>query len=400
MDSVFIEEIEYIGLQNVSMDLMDSYRRFQPNEMVSFDDIAKWIYMLEGTKYFSKIRYELYPGRQDVLLRVFVTESIGKSIGASFHFDSDYKAAINLRGSIRNLFVHGSKLEAMMALGDNVSVIGNFYVNRGMRPSPGLSLDMEFINMYRYVGDRRSSMFRFADIVLTPFVKSIYRNYIDIGIGAEIEYTGRRPVVDYFPFTSMGDGFFNLCFFSKLDTRNDLYYSTSGTHFSLVGKMIKGITHEGKQSHATWFGAFQWEQSIPMASRFTFRPEVALVASTPIEAMPIQYQAYLGSIEYRALPGLIPFMGARNMAYNGSFSYVGRTDFQFRVYKQRTFLILTLNAGEITPHFNELFTIKNLKMGYGLTAAYSSFIGPLSFTVTGNDKIKDTNIFINIGYKL
>jgi hypothetical protein len=368
--------------------------------MVSFKDIAKWIHMLEGTKYFSKIRYELYPCHQGASMLVFVTEAIGKSIGASFHFDSDYKAAINLKGNIRNLFVHGSKLEAMMALGDNVSILGNFYVNRGMYPSPGLSLDIEFINMYHYVNDRRSSMFRFADISLSPFMKSIYKNYIDIGIGAEIEYSGQRSVIDYLPFSSINDGFFNFCFFSKLDTRDALYYSTSGICFSLVGKMIKGISNEYKGNSVNRFGVFRGEYAIPVASRFTVRPAASLFASTPVANMPIQYKAYFGSIEYRALPGLIPFMGVQNMAYSGSFSYVGRVDFQYRVYKQRGFLVVTLNTGGINPDFEKLFNISNLKIGYGLTAAYNSYVGPLSVSVTGNNKIKDTGVFLNIGYKL
>ena len=401
VDSVFIEDIVYCGLKDVSIDLVNSYKRFRTGEMVALNDIAKWIRMLEGTKYFSEIRYELYPAERGADLHIHLTESLGQSVGASFHFDSDYKAAINLKGSIRNLFVHGSKLEAMMALGDNVSIIGNFYVNRGLRPSPGLSLDMEFVNMYRYnIEGRRTSMFRFSDILFSPFVKSIYRNYIDIGINTEIEYSGIRPVVDYISFNNINDGFFNLGFFSKLDTRNDLYYSTSGTHFSLIGKMIKGITHEQKKSPVTWFGVFRWEQAVPIARRFTIRPAIAVVASTPVEYMPIQYKSYFGSIGHRALPGLIPFMGTKNMEYSGSFSYMFRADFQCRIYKQRSFLIATLNMGKIDSEFKQLFNIVNFKMGYGLTAAYRSYIGPLSITVTGNDKIKDTGVFLNIGYKL
>jgi outer membrane translocation and assembly module TamA len=93
-------------------------------------------------------------------------------------------------------------------------------------------------------------------------------------------------------------------------------------------------------------------------------------------------------------------MGVQNMAYSGSFSYVGRVDFQYRVYKQRGFLVVTLNAGGINPDFEQLFNISNLKIGYGLTAAYNSYVGPLSVSVTGNDKIKDTGVFLNIGYKL
>jgi hypothetical protein len=231
-------------------------------------------------------------------------------------------------------------------------------------------------------------------------VKSIYKQYIDVGLGTEIDYSGQRPVVDYLPFSSVNEGFFNLFFFSELDVRDALYYSTSGMYFSLVGKMVKGISGDRKKEYVNWFGVFRWEQSIALSSRFTVRPAVFAVASTPIENMPIQYKAYFGSIDYRALPGLIPFRGARNMAYNGSFAYVGRTDLQYRVYKQRTFLIVTLNVGGIDSDFAKLFNISDLKMGYGLTAAYNSYVGPLSLTVTGNDKLKDTGIFINIGYKL
>lgn len=412
LDSVYIEKVEYVGLRKVPRDLLDSYKGFSSKGKVALSDIELWIHLLRGTKYFDLLRYELYPCEKGAILRLHVKESVGQSVGVSLHFDSDYKASINLRGTLRNWLIHGSKAEIIFGLGENFLFNGNVSVNRGRRLSFGGDLGMEALNMYHYDAQgNRNSMFRFVDMYFSPYAKFLFRNYLDIGLGVDIEYTGQKPVVDYLSFDRINDGYFNINFFSKLDTRNSLFYSTQGTYLSLTAKMVKGISGGFKGVPLYWFGAFNWTSSFSLSPRFAVRPGINLVATTDLSSKNLPsveykpYQAYLGGMmECNVLPGLVPFTGLQNMYFTGNYAYVASVDLQYRIYKQRGFLIATINAGNIESKYADLFNSdmfkRNFTIGYGLTAAYNSFIGPISLSVTGCNKSKGVGFFINIGYKI
>lgn len=400
LDSVYIEEIRYEGLKNVSKELLNNYRKFQTNSMVAISDIERWIHLSAGTKYFDGLRYELSPGTNGAILTLHVKEAIGQSLGVSFHFDNDYKATINLKMTVRNWLVESSKTEVVLALGDNIYLNGNYFINRGPRPSFGSSIMFEAINMYQYIDGNRSSMFRLMDVSFSPYVKSIFKNYLEIGLGAEVEFSGQRPVIDYISFERIRDGYLNLRLTAKLDTRSSLYYATSGTYLSLTTKLIQGISGERKSLEPYWFGSFQWNSSFRLFRRFVVRPGVHAIATAESSQSPVQYQAYLGGVEYSVLPGLIPFMGVQNMSYSGNCAYVARLDLQYRIYKQRGFLVATFDAGDVESSFKELGNTKNMKFGYGLTLAYNSVIGPISLSVTGCNQAKGVGFFVNIGHKL
>ncbi|MDR0365036.1 MAG: patatin-like phospholipase family protein [Bacteroidales bacterium] len=400
LDSIYIEDIQYKGLKNVSKELLNNYKRFQAGNVIAIKDIEHWIHMAGGTNYFEQLRYELYPGVEGAILILHVKETIGQNIGVSLHFDSDYKATINLKATFRNMLVDGSKAEMVLALGDNAYFNGNFFINRGLRPSFGTAITLEAINMYQYNKGNRSSMFRLMDISFSPYVRSIFKNYLDIVLGAEIEYSGQKPVIDYISFDRIDDGYLNLRLNTKLDTRNTLYYATKGTFLSLTGKLVQGISGELKTADPYWFGAFQLNSSFRLSKRFTVRPGIHMVATTESKRSPVQYQAYLGGVEYSVLPGLIPFMGIQNMSYAGNFAYVTRLDLQYRVFRRRGFIVATFDVGDIETRFKDLGYAKNLKFGYGLTVAYNSFIGPVSLSITGCNQSKGVGFFVNIGHKL
>ncbi len=51
-------------------------------------------------------------------------------------------------------------------------------------------------------------------------------------------------------------------------------------------------------------------------------------------------------------------------------------------------------------YFEELFGENNIMFGYGLTAGYNSFIGPVEFSVMGSNINTSASFFINIGFWL
>jgi hypothetical protein len=59
---------------------------------------------------------------------------------------------------------------------------------------------------------------------------------------------------------------------------------------------------------------------------------------------------------------------------------------------------LRTDFGLLEDERKELFNMKNAMMGYGLTASYDSFIGPVEFTVMGSNINSSVGFFLNVGF--
>ena len=56
------------------------------------------------------------------------------------------------------------------------------------------------------------------------------------------------------------------------------------------------------------------------------------------------------------------------------------------------------DAGTDQIEFQDIFNSNNLLCGYGLTAGYDSFIGPVEITLMGSNINPQPMVFVNIGY--
>ena len=54
--------------------------------------------------------------------------------------------------------------------------------------------------------------------------------------------------------------------------------------------------------------------------------------------------------------------------------------------------------GAIGQVFSDIFDPANTMFGYGLTASYNSFIGPVEFTVMGSNWNPGASFFVNVGF--
>ncbi|MDD4847912.1 MAG: patatin-like phospholipase family protein [Bacteroidales bacterium] len=401
LEYIYVEDVEYLGLDRIEKKLLEGYKTFKTPGLVRVSDVEQWVRSLHGTKFFSLIRYEFLPvGENSAILRLSIQEASSRILSAGIHFDSDYKTAINLKASFRNWIFPESKANLILALGDNIKFRGDYWINWGLAPGPGLALDFNIVNFYNYEEQYKKEEIRVTDLQFTPFVKSIYKSFIELELGAQLEYSGLHAVTTYFPIKDINSVSINGVFAARLDTRNTLHFPVKGSYFDLNVKAIQSLSKAS--SHLYWFGSFDFNTSFRFSKLFSLRPNVTgVVASTGWEMAPHpQYKALMGGCsKYSMISGAIPFIGLNNLQRSGNIGYRVGLDAQFNVYKNKHFVVASFNAGDIEDDFKEIVNVTDMILGCGLTYSYNSFIGPISITVMGGNNL-DFGAFFNLGFRL
>ena len=93
----------------------------------------------------------------------------------------------------------------------------------------------------------------------------------------------------------------------------------------------------------------------------------------------------------------VPFTGVLFVQTFGYYSAIGRLKVQYNVY-EKLYLTLRSDVGSTTRLIEDMVDLNNLMFGYGLTASYDSFIGPVELTVMGSNINPSLSLFINIGF--
>lgn len=401
LDSIYIENIEYLGLNRVPQKMLDGYKSFNTPNMIAISDIETWVRSIHGTKFFSLVRYEFIPiSYNRSILRLTLQEASSRILSAGLHFDSDYKTDINLKATFRNWLFPASKANIILALGNNIKFRADYWINNGMRPGPGLALDFTILNTYQYKDQKRTSVIRCTDIQFTPFFKSIFKSYIELGIAAQLEYSGLHPSVSYISLENINKVSVNGMFYAKADTRNALHYPNKGTYFDFTVKAIQQLSNT--RHHLYWFGCVSFNTSIKFSNLFTLRPLANAVLSSEGWEMPPhpEYNAFLGGcVSHTAIIGGINFIGLRNIQFTGNHAYSLGVDAQFNIWKNKHFIVGTFNFGDIKNELKAFANTNNMVFGMGVTYAYNSFVGPISVTAMGGNNL-NFGAFLNIGFKL
>jgi NTE family protein len=142
-----------------------------------------------------------------------------------------------------------------------------------------------------------------------------------------------------------------------------------------------------------------YDQNIPLSRRFVLQPGFFAGAILNHSATPpIQHSFGLGGLTPdNYIESFVPFTGLRFIQEFGYYSLVGRLKLQTNVYK-KIYAILRADAGGNESTFDDLFASRNFLFGYGLTAGYDSFIGPLEISFMSSNINAGMMVFLNLGF--
>ncbi len=392
VDSLMLMEIRVKGLEKVSGKLLNGKLQLEVLHKVTPKEIEEAVNRVYSSLYFEKVDYEIQPMQRGIRLIIQVKEAKGGQFRVGLHYDTNYKSAILLNTTFRNLLFNGSKLSVSTALGENPFLEASFFKNNGWKPGFGINFGSRRSMVYSYDGGERLSSYLYSETRTRLYTQSIISNSYSFGAGIEYEASRIRSGINPSPDLNYNTlTYFNYVGFLDMDSYDNGFYPTRGIRLNTEFKLI---TRNDGNPLAFLSGRFS--QAYGITPRVTYINHI-YGGGVDGNNIPYEYMFYAGGLNPSRYNGLFPFYGLRYMEKTAANALIIAGDLQCELFKD-IYIIVRGNAGNLRNNFNELFTTNQILAGYGLTAAYESFIGPIELSITRSANRGGINGFVNIGF--
>lgn len=403
---VFIDivDVYYEGNDKMPDDYLDNYFDNFKNSTVTIHEIENIITRLYGTRFFEYVFYELQPssdGKANLLIRL--KESSPGYLGASVHYDLDYHGSVLVNGTFRNIFGNRSKLFAELIMGTNPRFRALYLLSNGPKPGFGVDLDMYDFKFSYYDKATKITDIKMANIRASVFYTSIFRNLYSFRAGFEYEYFRFKQAIvvspEFVPFENF-KSYGNVFFSFRADTRNKEYYATNGFESELVVRYCMTLSDGWVDSVFTnsLVVSGKFDYNAPLSGKLTLKPAIFAGFTLQQDEPPIQHWFGAGGLnEINYISNFVPFTGVKFVQKLGLYSAIGRMKLQYNIFK-KLYFTLRADVGAVEETTKELFNVKNTMVGYGATASYDSFIGPVEFTVMASNINPGISFFVNVGF--
>ncbi len=394
LDSILIKEIKIKGLNKVSSKLVSGKLQLEPMQKYSPEEIGTAVERTYSSLYFEKISWQLeVPESGGTRIIINATEAKGGLFRAGLHYDTNYKAALLLNTTFRNVLLDGSKFSTNLSLGENPFLNINYFKNNGWKPGFGLNAEVNNFDVFAYNNEgRKISNLSYTEGSIQLYTQSIIRNSHAIGFGTEMERTILKPRIDPgFNFDQSRQTFLSYYGFVELDSYDNAYFPKRGVKMNTEFRII---TH--KNQHPVLFFSGRTSKVMRLSPRGSLLLH-AYGGFAHGDSIPYQYYFYTGGLNPVRRNGMIPFVGLDFMERAEKNALVLRADLQIELFKN-LYITAKANVGNLKSDFTELFTYNKMIGGFGLTFSYDSWIGPIEYTLMKSINKTRVLSFINIGY--
>lgn len=371
---------------------------------VSLSDLEKEIRLTYGSGYFERVSYELDYREGKTNLVIHAVEGGPGEVSAGVHYDSDYGISFVLGGAFRNVLGRNSKLFADLNIAINPRIRATYLLGFGGKAALGAKIEFYTFKVSTYNKDVKDNKYDMTNYKGAMFFSYNFRNMVNFQAGFDYEYFRFRQeiVIDstFLPFekfSSYGNVFLSF----NADTRDRPTYPTTGVKASFRGEYVMPLSKawaENLFANSAIF-SLEFDQNIPLSRRFVLQP--GLFAGATLNnngSPPIQHLFGLGGLTPdNYIETFVPFTGLHFIQEFGTYALVGRMKLQANVYK-KIYVKLLADAGGNEDSLDELFSSRNFTAGYGITAGYDSFIGPLELSFMGSNINPGVMVFLNFGY--
>ncbi|MCX6269335.1 MAG: hypothetical protein NTW16_18615, partial [Bacteroidetes bacterium] len=371
---------------------------------VPINELQKDIRLTYGSGFFDHVGYELQYQDGKTTLVINAIEGGPGKVAAGIHYDSDYGIILTLGGTFRNLLGHNSKLFADLSIAINPRIRVLYLLGFGGQGAIGANAEFYTFKINTYAGSSKSNTYNLTNYLCSVFFNNNSRNMINFKAGFEYEYFRFRQdiVIDsaFMPFEKFSSyGNFFLSF--NADTRDRFCFPTSGVKLSLKAEYVMPFSKNWSQNifSNSAIISLKFDDNIQLSRRFVLQPGLFAGAILNNKATPpIQHTFGLGGLAPdNYITSFVPFTGLEFVQEFGYYSLVGRAKLQCNVYK-KLYLNLRADAGGNEMTFDGLFAGENFLIGYGATASYDSFIGPLELSIMSSNINPGVMVFLNLGY--
>lgn len=400
-----VVDIKYRGNHKIPDQFLENYFDKVRNSTATINEVEHLITSIYGTKFFEYVFYKVEPrsdGKFNLIIEV--QESSPGYLGASVHYDSDYHGSVKVSGTFRNVFGNRSKLFTEVLLGTNPRLRALYLLSNGDDPGFGVEVDMYEFTFGDYEKGKKTTDLSIANFKSSAFYTTNFKNLYSFRAGFEYEYFRFKQKVVIYPdlvplenFNSYGNIFVRF----RADTRDKLHFSTTGFNTDLIGRYVMTLSSGWVQDvfSNSFILSLKTDQNISLSPKFVFRPGLYFGWTFQQDVItPVQYLFGAGGLnDINYINNYVPFTGVNFIQRLGLYSAIGRAKLQYNIY-EKFYLTLRSDFGVLEDEVDEIFNIKNAMLGYGLTASYDSFIGPVELTVMGSNINPNVTLFLNVGF--
>ncbi|MFW5644731.1 MAG: patatin-like phospholipase family protein [Bacteroidota bacterium] len=392
LDSLTLTEVRVEGLDKVSMQLLTGKLQLEINQKVTPGMISRAVERLYSSLYFEKVRYTIEELDSGIRLNLSVEEARGGEFQVGLHYDTNYRSAILINTTFRNVLFDGSKLSASLALGENPYFHTSFFKNNGWKPGFGIDFTTSRLEAFVYEQGRRISSLAYAETSTELYMQSIFSNSYAVGAGIEYEATSITPRIDpIFGFEKAQADYWNYYSFLDFDSYDHPYYPNSGVKLNLTAKLITEQNFD-----PTFFFVTRYSQAYELGKRLTFINHIH-GGAVDGDTIPYQYNFYSGGVNPTPRNGLLPFIGLNYMELMSKNALIVGADLQYELFPN-IYVMLRGNIGNMRNNFAELVSTDKLYGGYGITLGYDSWIGPIEVSALKTVRKPRLTGFLNIGF--
>jgi NTE family protein len=415
-DSVFISQVEFTGLKNVSESFILGKLRLKIPGTVRISDIESAIDRIYGSQFFEKALYKIVPRENENILELRLAERNYDLLRLGGRYDSDYNSYLLINTTFRNFLLKGSRLSFDFILGQYSRAKVTYTIHSGwgspfgkswfdpsgtgigILPDMELGTEIDNFEIYQYQNNTRISVLQYTQSKVSLGFRSNISNSFLAGIGAITEFSAIRFKVsssDPLPPTAY-NSFLNIYGTARFDNADHVTYPTRGI------KLFSRIEYVSSLSESDLYGSFtrhitRLDAAFPLGNKLTLRPFLytGLVVG---DSIPPEYSIFCGGQNFSTVnPGFFPFLGRRLHEEMGKSAWITGLNFQYQILPNH-YLSFAGNLGQLGNNPRQWIKSSPLLSGLGLSYGYDSILGPIELTVMTPADKSGLLYFINIGF--
>ncbi|MFY0601624.1 MAG: patatin-like phospholipase family protein [Cyclobacteriaceae bacterium] len=421
-DSYFINNIVLEGNKEVPRDLILSKLDIAEDEEINIDRINKKIKAVYGTRYFSKINYEIIKEDSTSTLLIRVKERPKVHLKAAVHYNNEVDAGLNLNITARNIIGNNSRFITEIDFSKNFRGDVNYLKYLGSRQNMAITLGYSLLDAELPVFQDASQIATFKDTRnnFSLTIQSTKKAHKSVGIRIENYFNRFKPSIsDQFRFIEKGkEQSTSVTGFWSLNTLNKAVLPTSGMvlsvepgyifHNDLSLTLSDSVGAESSAEQLLEANQFfktdlSFAYFIPMSKKFTFIAKVQSRYSS-VSKVGLNREFGIGGF-YTNYPFTVPFWGVAFDEFRSSSYAMASAALQVEPVKDY-FITAQLNYIDNrypAKFFHSSRTFSGFGgnpglLGGGIGVGYRSILGPILINVGRASHSKRWKGGVSIGF--
>ena len=442
---VILDKIELLGLKSKSEILVMSKFGYEVGDTVQRMEVEQGIRRIYGINKFKKVIYHIdHINSERVKLQIRVYEKPEKSLKVGLHYDNVFSAGITGNITLRNTLGDNTRSIIAGDISENPRFRFDYlkYIGAKRKQALNVRYDYRSLQVPSYLNGEIEDIEVNKNHIASIGLMSTQSLKEFTFINARYEYEGLKYKVGN--VTPEGVKTLRLNRFHVIggyirNTHNDRNYPSSGTNIDLIVSLFPLNDYNLKYNNGVdtiylpldstsfelpvtkpqldqaidrltpdFFATlqFQYSKIIPIAKNFQILPSISMGATFSTEEDFKQYNDFIvGGLQKIDFDD-ITFLGLNYREITAPNIGIVGLQFQNVLFKN-FFLRYGINGLLYHPHIplNELekFDFQNMidnnsVLGYGFNIRYKSFIGPITFGLSYNNRDSNPRYYFAIGF--